>query len=127
MAAGVIAGAAGLGALLAFVLYARRVPWPAALQPVRYAMGEGLFIDRAYQLAAVGVVLPLSRAASWVDTRVIDGALDLVGDSVEFVGQPRRWLAEFRIRPLLIGFFAGVIALGAIAIVLAGGVIGKSG
>jgi hypothetical protein len=36
-------------------------------------------------------------------------------------------LAEFRIRPLLIGFFAGVIALGAIAIVLAGGIIGKTG
>jgi hypothetical protein len=28
---------------------------------------------------------------------------------------------------LLIGFFAGVVALGAIAIVLAGGIIGKSG
>jgi len=127
VAAVVIAAAAVLGAAVAFVAYARRVPLPAALQPVRYAMGEGLFVDRAYQLAAVGVVLPVSRAASWVETRVIDGALDLVGDSLEFVGQPRRWLDEFRIRPLLIGFFAGVVALGAIAIVLAGGIIGKSG
>jgi NADH-quinone oxidoreductase subunit L len=127
LAAGMIAAAAVLGALVAFVLYARRVPLPAALQPVRHAMGEGLFIDRAYQLAAVGIVLPVSRAASWVETRVIDGALELVGDSIEFVGQPRRWMAEFRIRPLLIGFFAGVIALGAIAIVLAGGIIGKTG
>jgi NADH-quinone oxidoreductase subunit L len=127
LAAGTIAAAAGLGAVVAFVLYARRVPLPAALQPVRHAMGEGLFIDRAYQLAAAGIALPVSRAASWVETRVIDGALDLVGDSLEFVGQPRRWMAEFRIRPLLIGFFAGVVALGAIAIVLAGGIIGKSG
>jgi hypothetical protein len=92
-----------------------------------HAMGEGLFIDRAYRLAAVGIVLPASRAASWVETRVVDGALDLVGDSIEFVGQPRRWLAEVRIRPLLIGFFAGVVALGAVAIVLAGGIIGKTG
>jgi NADH-quinone oxidoreductase subunit L len=127
VAAGVIAAAAGLGAVVAFVVYARRVPLPAALQPVRHAMGEGIFVDRAYQLAAVGIVLPVSRAASWVETRIIDGALDLVGDSIEFVGQPRRWLAEFRIRPLLIGFFAGVIALGAIAIVLAGEIIGKTG
>ena len=127
VAAVVIAAAAVLGAAVGFVVYARRVPLPAALQPVRYAMGEGLFVDRAYQLAAVGVVLPVSRAASWVETRVIDGALDLVGDSLEFAGQPRQWLAEFRIRPLLIGFFAGVVALGAIAIVLAGGIIGKSG
>jgi len=127
LAAVVIATAAALGAVVAFVAYARRLPLPAALQPVRYAMGEGLFVDRAYQLAAVGVVLPVSRAASWVETRVIDGPLDLVGDSIEFVGQPWRWLDEFRSRPLLIGFFAGVVALGAIAIVLAGGIIGKSG
>ena len=127
VAAGVIAATAVLGAVVAFVVYARRVPVPAALQPVRHAMGEGLFIDRAYRLAAVGVVLPVSRAASWVETRVVDGALDLVGDSIAFVGQPRRWLAEARIRPLLIGFFAGVVALGTIAIVLAGGIIGKIG
>src|SRR5438132_3843795 len=102
VAAAVIAAAAVLGAMVAFVVYARRVPVPAALQPVRHAMGEGLFIDRAYRLAAVGIVLPVSRAAAWVETRVVDGGLDLVGDSFQFAGQPRRWLGEFRIRPLLI-------------------------
>ena len=127
VAAAVIAGTAALGALLAFVVYARRVSLPAALHPVRQAMGEGLFVDRAYRLAAVGVVLPVSRVAAWVDTRVIDGALDLVGDSIAFAGQPRRWLAEARIRPLLIGFFAGVVVLGTLAVVLAGGIIGKVG
>jgi NADH-quinone oxidoreductase subunit L len=127
VAAGVIATTAVLGAVVAFVVYARRVSLPAALQPVRQAVGEGLFVDRAYRLAAVGVVLPLSRAASWVETRVVDGAMDLVGDSIAFAGQPRRWLAEARIRPLLIGFFAGVVALGTLAIVLAGGIIGKIG
>jgi hypothetical protein len=127
VAAGVIAVTAVLGSVVAFVVYARRVPMPAALRPVRQAMGEGLFIDRAYQLAAVGVVLPVSRAASWVETRVVDWALDLVGDSLEFAGQPRRWLAEIRVRPLLIGFFAGVVALGTLAVVLAGGIIGKTG
>ncbi|TMC66748.1 MAG: NADH-quinone oxidoreductase subunit L [Chloroflexota bacterium] len=127
VAAAVIAAAAVLGAVVAFVVFARRVPLPAGLQPVSAAMGEGLFVDRAYRLAAVGIVLPASRAASWVETRVVDAALDLVGDSIEFAGQPRRWLAEVRIRPLLIGFFAGVVALGTLAIVLAGGIIGKAG
>ncbi len=127
VAAGVIAASAVLGAVVAFVVYARRVSVPAALQPVRNAIGEGLFIDRAYRLAAVGIVLPVSRAAAWVETRVVDGGLDLVGDSFEFAGQPRRWLGEFRIRPLLIGFFAGVVVLGTLAIVLAGGIIGKTG
>jgi NADH-quinone oxidoreductase subunit L len=126
-AAGVIAATAILGAVVAFVVYARRVPLPSALQAVRHAMGEGLFVDRAYRLAAVGVLLPVSRAALWIETRVVDGALDLVGDSIAFAGQPRRWLAEARLRPLLIGFFAGVVALGTLAIVLAGGIIGKIG
>ena len=127
VAAAVIAAAAVLGAVVAFVVFARRVPLPAGLQPVSAAMGEGLFVDRAYRLAAVGIVLPASRAASWVETRVVDAALDLVGDSIGFAGQPRRWLAEVRIRPLLIGFFAGLVALGTLAIVLAGGIIGKAG
>jgi hypothetical protein len=100
---------------------------PTALQPVGQAMGEGLFVDRVYQLAAVGILLPVSRAASWVETRIVDGALNLIGDSIAFAGQPRRWLAEVRIRPLLIGFFAGVVALSTLAIVLAGGIIGKTG
>ena len=127
VAAAVIAATAVLGALVALVLYGRRVPLPAALQPVRHAMAEGLFVDRAYRLAAVGVVLPLSHAASWVETRVVDGAIDLIGDSLAFAGQPRRWLAEARIRPLLIGFFAGIVVLGALAVVLADGVIGRIG
>jgi NADH-quinone oxidoreductase subunit L len=127
VAAGVIAVAAVVGAAAAFVLYTRRVAVPTALQPVGQAMGEGLFVDRVYQLAAVGILLPVSRAASWVETRIVDGALNLIGDSIAFAGQPRRWLAEVRIRPLLIGFFAGVVALSTLAIVLAGGIIGKAG
>ncbi len=58
---------------------------------------------------------------------MVDSALDLVGDSLEFAGQPRRWLAEVRVRPLLVGFFAGVVALGTLAVVLASGIIGKTG
>jgi len=123
----VIAASSVLGAVVAFVVYSRRVPVPAALQPVRRAIGEGLFVDQAYRLAAVGVVLPMSRAASWIETHVVDGALDLIGDSLEFAGEPRRWLGEFRIRPLLIGYFAGVVVLGTLAIVLVGGIIGKTG
>ncbi len=127
VAAGVIAGSAVLGAVVAWVLYVRRVPVPAPLQPVRHAMGEGLFIDRAYRLGAGAVMLPLSRAARWVEAHVVDGALDLISDSVAFAGQPRQWLAQVRARQLIIGLFAGVVALGAVTIVLAGRIIGKAG
>src|SRR5256885_708989 len=65
VAAGVIAATAVLGAVAGFVVFARRVPLPARLQPVSQAMGEGLFIDRAYRLSAVGILLPASAAASW--------------------------------------------------------------
>src|SRR2546423_346870 len=87
VAAGVIAATAVLGALVAFVVFARRVPLPAGLQPVSQAMGEGLFIDRAYRLAAVGIVLPVSRAASWGEAPAVAGGLDLVCDSIAFAGQ----------------------------------------
>src|SRR5438067_3449236 len=62
VAAGVIALTAVVGAAVAWVIYARRVPVPAVPQPVRRAMGEGLFIERAYRLGAVAVLLPVSRA-----------------------------------------------------------------
>ena len=126
-AAGVIAGAAVMGALLGWVVYARRVPVPAALQPVRRALGEGLFIDRAYGLGGAVVVLAVSRAAGWVETRIVDGGLDLIGDSVAFAGQPRRWLADPGVRQLMVGLFAAVVALGVVTIILAGRVIGKAG
>jgi NADH-quinone oxidoreductase subunit L len=126
VAAGVVAVTAVLGAASAWIIYARRVPAPSALQPVRRAMEEGLFIDRAYRLGSAFVLMPASRAMGWVETHVVDGALNLIGDSVAFAGQPRSWLAQVRARQLLIGVLAGVVALGAITIVLAGRVIGKS-
>src|SRR5207244_6729814 len=103
---------------------ARRVPVPAALQPVRRAMGEGLFIERAYRLGAVTV--PASRAMGWVETHVVGGAMDLIAESAAFAGGPRNWLAQVRIRQLLIGLFAGIVALGVVSILLAGRLIGKA-
>jgi NADH-quinone oxidoreductase subunit L len=115
---------AGVG--IGWILFRRRRPLPA-LEPVRKVLAEGLFVDRAYRLAAAGVLMPASRASVWIETRVVDGALDLVSDSVAFAGQPRRWLGDLRLRQLLIGLFAGVVALAVIGIVLAGRLIGKTG
>jgi NADH-quinone oxidoreductase subunit L len=126
-AAVVIAVTAVLGAAVGWLVYARRLPVPAAFQPVARAMGEGLFIDRAYRLGAERALLPVSRAAGWVELHIVDEGLELVADSVAFVGQPRRWLGDVRARQLLIGLFAGIVALGAVTIVLAGRIIGKAG
>src|SRR5438876_1713337 len=125
-AAGAIAVTAVLGAAVAWVIYARRVPVPTALQPLRRAMGEGLFIERAYRLGAVAVLLPASRAMGWIETHVVDRAMDLIAESAAFAGEPRNWLAQVRIRQLLIGLFAGIVALGVVSILLAGRLIGKA-
>jgi NADH-quinone oxidoreductase subunit L len=127
MAAVVIAVTAIAGVAVGWLVYARRLAVPAALQPVRRVMGEGFFVDRAYRLGTGFVLLPVSRATGWVETHVVDGALDLIAESVAFGGQPRAWLAQVRVRQLLIGLFAGVVALGAISIVLVGRIIGKAG
>src|SRR5207245_5373441 len=111
VAYGVIYLTAVVGAAVASDIYARRVPVPAALQPVRRAMGEGLFIERAYRLGAVAVLLPASRAMGWVETHVVDGAMDLIAESAAFAGEPRNWLAQVRIRQLMIGLFDGIVEL----------------
>jgi len=126
VAAGTIAITAIVGSAIGWILFGRRRPVPG-LEPVRRVLAEGLLIDRAYRLAAVGVLLPASRASSWVETRIVDGAFELVSDSIAFAGQPRRWLGDLRMRQLLIGLFAGVVALAVVTIVLAGRVIGKTG
>jgi len=120
VAAATIAIIAVLGAAVAWLIYARRIPVPAALAPIRRALGEGLYIERAYRLGSTVVLMPASRVMGWVETHVVDGASDLITDSVAFAGHPRGWLAQVRARQLLIGLFAGVVALGAVTIVFAG-------
>ena len=126
VAAGIIAAAAVLGAGIAWVIYARRPRPVVALEPVRQAMAEGLFVERAYQFGAAGLLMPASRAAGWIEQRV-DATVDLVADSVAFAGQPRRWLPDLRPRQLVIGLLAGLVVLATVSMMLAGRVIGKVG
>src|SRR5207302_1129138 len=100
---------------------------PRAWQPIREALAEGLFIDRAYRLGGTAVVLPLSRATGWVETRIVDAGLDLVTESVSFAGQPRRWLTDLRARQFVIGVLAGVVALAVVSMVIASRIVGKAG
>jgi NADH-quinone oxidoreductase subunit L len=126
VAALTIALTAIAGAAIGWILFSRRRPLPA-IEPVGHVMAEGLYVDRAYRLAASGVLMPASRGSGWVETQVVDGGLDLISDSVAYAGQPRRWLGDVRWRQLVIGIFAGVVALAVVTIVLAGRLIGKTG
>jgi NADH-quinone oxidoreductase subunit L len=127
MAAAAIAIIAVLGAAAGWLIYARRVPVPAALRPIGRALREGFFMERAFRLGSTAGLMPLSRSMAWVEIHLLDGGIDLIRESVAFAGHPRGWLAHVRARQLLIGLFAGVVALGAITIVLAGRLIGKAG
>jgi hypothetical protein len=84
-------------------------------------------MERAFRLGSTAGLMPLSRSMAWVEIHLLDGGIDLIRESVAFAGHPRGWLAHVRARQLLIGLFAGVVALGAITIVLAGRLIGKAG
>src|SRR5438094_72385 len=126
VAAGIIAAAAVLGAGIAWAVYARRPRPVVALEPVRRAMAEGLFVERAYHFGAAGLLMPASRAAGWIERRV-DATVDLVADSVAFAGQPRRWLPDVRPRQLVIGLLAGLVVLATVSMMLAGRVIGRVG
>src|SRR2546428_426825 len=75
------AAAAVRGVVSACAIYGRRPSPVVALEPVRRAMVEGLFVERAYQFGAAQILLPAIRAAGWIERRV-DSSIDLVADSV---------------------------------------------
>jgi NADH-quinone oxidoreductase subunit L len=121
VAASVTAIIAIAGAAIALLLYGRRIARPVpALEPLRLALARGLFIERAYRLGVDAIVLPLSRASGWIERTVIDGAFELVTDSVAFAGRPRRRLPSLRAYQVALGLFAGLIVLAVITIVAAG-------
>ena len=126
LAAGVTALAALAGVAIGWLIYARRLVPVTALQPLRPAMTEGLFVEQAYGEGVRLGVLPLSRGLGWVDRRVVDGVLDLLADSLAFASRPRRWLGELHTRQLAIGVVAAVLALALVSIVLSGRLIGTT-
>jgi hypothetical protein len=71
--------------------------------------------------------VPTSSAAGWADEEVIDGAGDLVADSLGYGTQTRRWLPELPVRQLAIGLFACLVLLAVLSIVLVGRVFGVTG
>jgi NADH-quinone oxidoreductase subunit L len=118
VAAGLIAIAALIGAALAWLIYARRVPVPS-LQPVSPRLADGLEAERGYRLVSRAGISPLSSGIGWVDRRLLTGGGDLLADSLAFAGRPRRWLVDLWPGRLAIGVMAG-IALLALAAVLFG-------
>jgi NADH-quinone oxidoreductase subunit L len=125
-AAGVIAVAALAGAALGWLIYGRRLRVPG-LQRANPVLAEGLYLGRGYALAVSRALLPASAALGWVERSVIDGASDLVADSLAYAGRPRRWIADLSTRQLAIGVLAGALVLGVVVMIMTGRLFGTTG
>ena len=122
----IIAVAALLGTGVAWLIYGRRLAVPG-LQPANAILGEGVYLGDAYGIAAARGLLPAATAIGWTDERLIDGAGELVADSVAYGGRPRRWLPDLPLRPLAIAVLAGAFLLAVLTVVLAGRLFGTTG
>ena len=118
-AASIIAVAALLGTGVAWLIYRRRLAVPG-LQPANAVLGEGVYLGHAYGIAAARGLVPAATALGWTDERLIDGAGDLVADSVAYAGRPRHWQPDLPLRQLALGVLAGAFLLAVLTIVLAG-------
>jgi len=78
----------------------------------RRALAEGLFVDEAYER---GIVLPGKAAASFaattVDLKVIDGAVNGTGRFVSRLASAGRKLQTGFVRTYALAFLFGVVAL----------------
>jgi NADH-quinone oxidoreductase subunit L len=125
-AAGIIAVAALVGVAVAWLIYGRRLAVPG-LQPESAVLGEGLYVGRGYAIAGSRLLLPATAGLDWADERLVDGAGDLVADSLTYAGRPRRWLLDLPLRQLAIAVLAGALVLALATILLAGRLFGATG
>jgi NADH-quinone oxidoreductase subunit L len=125
-AATVIAITAIAGAAVAWLIYGRRLRPVAGLEPLGRALATGLYLEPASRLAAGWILVPVGRAATWLETHVVDAGIDLASDSVAYAVGPKRRLPDLRASQLLLAVIAGVAVVAA-GMVLAGRILGRSG
>ncbi len=109
--------AAVAGIALAWLLYVGGQAWAQRL--VRAAGRTGLatlsrgkfFFDPLYLALVVRPIELLARALAWLDRRLIDGAVDAVGDLPGLVGSALRPLESGMLQ-----FYALVMVLGLLAL-----------
>jgi NADH-quinone oxidoreductase subunit L len=105
-----------VGLILGWLIYGSgRVDWQRLRDRVagpRRALAEGLFVDEAY---GRGIVLPGKAAASFaattVDLKVIDGAVNGMGRFVSRLASAGRKLQTGFVRTYALAFLFGVVAL----------------
>jgi NADH-quinone oxidoreductase subunit L len=104
------------GLLMAWAWYVRGEAWPkrlaAPFRPLQSLLEGKWFIDEMYNMAIVG---PLKAVSGWLarffDPKVIDGAVNAVGEVTNDAGQAVRKLQNGAIPTYAFSIFLGVVAV----------------
>jgi NADH-quinone oxidoreductase subunit L len=104
------------GVAVAYVLYVRATAVPARIAarfPVAYkASLNKMYMDEVYAVVPIGATVGLSRWLwTFVDTKIIDGAVNGIGALWDRLGRLLRPLQTGRVQNYAMGVFAGMFVL----------------
>ncbi|MTV24383.1 NADH-quinone oxidoreductase subunit L [Nitriliruptoraceae bacterium ZYF776] len=108
--------AAGLGIGAAYLAYVRRdVSQGRTVEPIRGVVAElferKFFVDELYEAIFVRAGGRLAAGLTWVDTRVIDGAVNGAGAVSTAIGRTARRTQTGLVRGYVAGLLVGAVAL----------------
>ena len=99
----------GTGILLAWLLFANRpVERPRLAAPAHRLLAERFYLDQLYAGTIVRPILALSRAASWLDRRAVDGLVNGLARMVMSFGRGLRRVEVGRAQSYALAAFWGL-------------------
>jgi NADH-quinone oxidoreductase subunit L len=113
------------GIALAYAMYEARAisarSLRDALGPIPGLVERKYYIDELYEDAVVrrGIYGALTRAAQWLDTNVVDAAVDRSAQSVRRLGDGLRWVQSGSVQAYGVVGFAGLMVAAFLMLILA--------
>jgi NADH-quinone oxidoreductase subunit L len=114
--AGLSTGAAILGLVLAFALYGAGrnpagVPLAGALRPFYGLLAQRYYVDQLYDWIAGRLVIGIGWGMNWIDTRIVDGAVNGIGRAAIGAGGALRRMQSGELQLYAWVLLAGVVVL----------------
>lgn len=105
-----------LGILLAIWFYAKDNTKPSllvkSLGGIYRTVYRKFYIDEMYLFVTKGILIKLvARPAAWIDKNIIDGVVNVSGQSTEWVSNKIKGMQSGKVQEYAIYFLAGVIGL----------------
>jgi NADH-quinone oxidoreductase subunit L len=116
----IVAAAIGIG--LAYVVYIRGdLSRGRMMEPIRGPLAEAMerkfFFDDLYEAVFVRAGRRVADGLVWIDTRVIDGAVNGVGATSSMVGRVSRRAQNGLVRGYVAGLVLGALVLGGVLLI----------